>query len=132
MNRNILLIFLIFIFCFKIGAQGRVIFNEPVFVKNAFDSYISKNQAEKTLKAWRIQIISTDDRREMDNVKSKFSLLYPGLPSVWKHVSPYYHVRVGAFRTKTEMMSLLTVIKKDFPAAIPVQDDIPKYDLISY
>jgi SPOR domain len=113
-------------------AQGKVHFNEPANVSTLFTNYVIKNRTETTIRGWRIQIVSTDDRREMENIKSKFSNLYPGIPSAWKHVSPYYHVRVGAYRTKTEMMSFLATLKKDFPAAIPVQDDIQKYDLISY
>ncbi len=113
-------------------SPGKVIFEETYSVSQAFEQFIQKNRAEPTIRGWRIQIISTDDRREMENIRGRFNSLYPGIPSAWKHVSPYYHVRVGAYRTKNEMMQFLTEIKKDFPAAIPVQDDIQKYDLIPY
>jgi hypothetical protein len=113
-------------------AQGKVIFNEPTSITNIFADFIAKNRAEPTLKGWRIQLISTDNRREMEATKARFSALYPGVPSAWKHISPYYHVRAGAYRTKVEMLSFLTTVKKEFPAAIPVQDDIQKYDLIGY
>lgn len=112
--------------------QGKVVFEEPYNVSQAFEHFIQKNRAEPTIRGWRIQIISTDDRREMENIRGRFTALYPGIPTAWKHVSPYYHIRVGAYRTKNEMMQFLTEIKKEFPAAIPVQDDIQKYDLIPY
>ena len=112
--------------------QGKVVFEEPSNVSQAFEHFIQKNRAEPTIRGWRIQIISTDDRREMENIRGRFTALYPGIPTAWKHVSPYYHIRVGAYRTKNEMMQFLTEIKKEFPAAIPVQDDIQKYDLIPY
>jgi hypothetical protein len=68
----------------------------------------------------------------MESARSKFTAMYPGIPSAWKHVSPYYHVRIGAYRTKNELVSFLTELKKEFPAAIAVMDDINKYDLINY
>ncbi|MBK9688972.1 MAG: SPOR domain-containing protein [Saprospiraceae bacterium] len=113
-------------------APGKVVFEEQASVSRAFENFVAKNRAEPTIRGWRIQIISTDDRREMENIRGRFAALYPGVPSAWKHVSPYYHIRVGAYRTKNEMMQFLTEIKKEFPAAIPVQDDIQKYDLIPY
>lgn len=113
-------------------AQGRVVFEEEYSVSRTFDNFIHKNRSEPTIRGWKIQIISTDDRREMENIRGRFTTLYPGIPNAWKHVSPYYHVRVGAWKTKNEMMHFLSEIKKDFPAAIPVQDDIQKYDLIPY
>lgn len=121
-----------FAFVSKAQATGKVVFEEQASVTRAFESFVSKNRAEPTIRGWRIQIISTDDRREMENIRGRFAALYPGVPSAWKHVSPYYHIRVGAYRTKNEMMQFLTEIKKEFPAAIPVQDDIQKYDLIPY
>jgi hypothetical protein len=113
-------------------AQGKVIFNEPANITTIFANYIAKNRAEPTIKGWRIQLVSTDDRREMESTKARFSSLFPGIPTAWKHVSPYYHVRVGAYKSKAEMMSFLASVKKEFPASIPVQDDIQKYDLIGY
>lgn len=130
--KNIVLAF-IFTCTFLVSkAQGKVVFIEPESLKSIFTNYIAKNQAEKTIKGWRIQIISTADRREMESIRAQFANLYPNMPSAWKHVSPYYHVRVGAFREKIHLLEKLAEIKKDFPAAIPVQDDIAKYDLLNF
>ncbi len=113
-------------------SQGKVVFNEEATIASIYKDYVSKNRAETTIKGWRIQLISTDDRREMESNKSRFAALFPGVPSAWKHVSPYYHLRVGAYRSRDELIAKLPEIKKEFPAAIPVQDDIQKYDLINY
>jgi hypothetical protein len=130
--KNIFIIMLFTCTFNVIKAQGKIVFNEPEALKSIFSNYISKNQAEKTIKGWRIQIISTSDRREMESVRAQFLNLYPNMPSSWKHVSPYYHVRVGAYREKVELLEKLAEIKKDFPASIPVQDDIAKYDLLHF
>lgn len=116
----------------SLSAQGKVVIHESPTVKSMFQNYIERQRAQTTIKGWRIQIISTDDRREMEASRSRFSALYPGIPTAWKHVSPYYHVRIGAYRSKNELMSFLSELKREFPAAIAVMDDINKYDLINY
>ncbi|MBK8698678.1 MAG: SPOR domain-containing protein [Saprospiraceae bacterium] len=130
---KIVFCFFLLIFCLSTArSQGRVEFQESAQIQYIFQSYVLKNRAEPTIRGWRIQIVSTDDRREMESIRNRFSSIYPSVPSTWKHVSPYYQIRIGAYRSKTEMMGFLTQIKKDFPAAIPVQDDIQKYDLIPF
>lgn len=136
MFKKILLVTFLSTFCGSyfsfINAQGKVVINESPAVKRMFQNFVERERAQSTIRGWRIQIVSTDDRREMETTKSKFSNLYPGIPTAWKHVSPYYHVRIGAYRTKNELMSFLVELKRDFPAAIAVMDDINKYDLINY
>jgi hypothetical protein len=118
--------------CCTTYGQGTVVFQEDASVRSLFNSYVAKNRAETTIKGWKIQLVSTTDRREMDAIRSQFAVEFPGVPNSWKHISPYYQVRVGAFRSKTELNELLYEVKKSFPAAIAVTDDILKYDLIKY
>jgi hypothetical protein len=113
-------------------AQGSVVFIESGDVSNIFNDYVIKNKKNPTIKGWRIQILSTDDRKEMESVKSKFTQEFPSMPVGWKHISPYYQIRVGAFRSKAETLTYIYDIKKSFPAAIAVQDDVKKIDFISY
>lgn len=132
MIKNIIYVLVLVFQLSPLNGQGRVEITESPAIKSLFQHFVETERAQSTIKGWRIQIISTDDRREMETAKSRFSNLYPGIPSAWKHVSPYYHVRIGAYRTKTELKNFLTEIKKEFPAAIAVMDDINKYDLINY
>jgi hypothetical protein len=117
---------------FYTNAQGKVVFNEPSNVSRIMSDYIEKNKSQQTLMGWKIQIISTSDRREMDAVREKFNALFPSMPNSWKHVVPNYQVRVGAFRSKEELLNRLYEIKKEFPASIAVQDQINKIDLINF
>lgn len=95
------------------------------------ERFISTGKSNEMIKAWRIQIITTDDRREMETAKSTFSNMYPGMNIDWKHVIPYYQVRVGYFENKNKLMPFLLELKKTFPSATPVYDSVSKRALVS-
>jgi hypothetical protein len=112
-------------------AQQNVKVNTSSSVDKMMDRFIANGKANENIKAWRIQIITTDDRREMEKAMSQFSSMYPGMNMDWKHVSPYYQVRVGYFENKNKLMSFLLDLKKTFPSATPVYDNVSKRALVS-
>lgn len=101
-------------------------------IERMMDKFISENKSAESIKGWRIQIITTDDRRKMEAAISKFSSLYTDMEVKWNHVPPYYRVRVGAYENKMQLMAFLLDLKRDFPAVIPVVDDIKKTELVGY
>ena len=118
-----------FFYCSSLAGQVNI--NEEAKISRLMNSYISQSKSSNFTQAWRIQLITTNDRRKMENVRGKFGSLYPGYQITWKHVSPYYHVQVGAYRTKLELQGFLLQLKKDFPNAIPVMDKIRKTELLN-
>ena len=125
-----LVIFLFSLACTQICAQGTVKVNTSSTVDKMMDQFTTSNKAENTIKGWRIQIITTNDRRKMESARSKFSSLYPDMEVKWNHVAPYYRVKVGAYETKMQLMGFLLELKEEFPGVIPVMDDIKKSELI--
>lgn len=117
--------FLLLDFC-----QAQIRIQEEAGVATMMNDYLSLNRQSSTVKAWRIQIITTPDRRKMEQARGKFAGVYPHLESYWTHENPYYKVKVGAFETKEDLQNFLLELKKDFPSAIPVQDDIEKTELV--
>lgn len=115
-----------------VSAQGGLQIVESPEVTSMMNRFIQKNRENTKIKAWQIQVISTDDRRKMESVKNAFQRRYPNLKTSWKHVSPFYQLRAGAFKTKTELMPLLLEIRDSFPLAVPVEDDIEKSELLNY
>lgn len=124
------LFFLVFCCNISLFAQGKVIVKTSPSVENMMQDFIFYGKSNEAIKAWRIQIITTDDRREMEIARAKFISLYPDIPEEWKHVVPYYQVRVGAFENKNKMMPFLLELKKIFPASTPVYDQIQKRNLV--
>lgn len=120
--------------CFLLGVnvygQGEVSVNTSATITQMMDQFTSTNKAETTIKGWRIQIITTNDRRKMETARSKFSSMYPDVELKWNHVAPYYRVKVGAYENKMQLMGFLLELKEDFPGVIPVMDDISKSELV--
>jgi len=112
--------------------QGSVTVNTSPSIDQMMDKFTATNKANTSIKGWRIQIITTDDRRKMEAARGKFSGLYPDVEVQWKHVAPYYRVKVGAYENKMQLMGFLLELKKNFPGVIPVMDNIKKTELVGY
>ena len=127
----LLLIFLVSITSLQLSGQSNVKVKNSVSVDRLMEKFVTTGKANETIKAWRIQIITTDDRREMETAKSNFTSMYPGMNVDWKHTAPYFQVRVGYFENKNKLMPFLLELKKTFPSATPVYDNVSKRALVS-
>jgi hypothetical protein len=119
----------ILIFGFVISAHTQNVINEEPDITRAMDYYKTLANSTDHINGWRIQLINTDNRRQMEAARAKFSSKYPYLKMTWEHVQPYYKVKVGAYKDKMELEAFLRELKADFPRAIPVRDKIYKSEL---
>lgn len=94
-------------------------------------NFQSSEKSVSYVKGYRIQIITTPDRRKMESVRAKFTSQYPDVYMEWEHVSPYYQVRVGAYETKMDLMDFMLQLKQSFRDAIPVVSDVEKSELVA-
>ncbi|MDF1694932.1 MAG: hypothetical protein P1U56_03835 [Saprospiraceae bacterium] len=127
-----ILMFFCAFFVVQLNGQGDVNVNASATINQMMDEFTSKNKSEKTIKGWRIQIITTNDRRKMEKAKSLFASIYPDIEVKWNHVAPYYRVKVGAYENKMQLMGFLLELKEEFPGVIPVMDNIKKTELVGY
>ncbi len=116
----------------NLSGQGQVTVDTSPAINQMMEKFTTTNKAEKSIKGWRIQIITTDDRRKMEAARGKFSGLYPDVDVQWNHVAPYYRVKVGAYENKMQLMGFLIELKQYFPGVIPVMDNIKKSELVGY
>jgi hypothetical protein len=121
---------LIALWVHNIQAQNYVKLDTPANIDRLMERFVQNGKSVETVKAWRIQIITTNDRSEMETARSTFQSLYPGISTDWKHVAPYYQVRVGYYENKNRLMPFLLELKKTFPSATPVYDNISKRSLV--
>jgi len=112
----------------QIYGQARIV--EDGNVQTAVNKYISLNKQSSSIAGWRIQIVTTNDRRKMESAIAKLNQKYPNLDYDWKHASPYYQLKVGSFEEKEDLQNMLITLKRDFPSSIPVKDEVEKADLV--
>ena len=128
---NLSIGFVIFLSSVKVGGQKNIQLTSSPSVDMMMEKFVIQGKSNETIKAWRIQIITTDDRREMEKAKSIFISLYPNINVDWKHVAPYYQVRVGYYENKNKLMPFLLELKNTFPSATPVYDNVSKRTLVN-
>lgn len=110
--------------------QAQVRISEEPEVTELMRQYVHNNRQETIVRAWRIQILTTNDRRTMETGIKKFETLYPNIDYTWEHNPPYYQVRIGAYELKDDLEATLLQLKRDFPSALPVQAEMKKTQLL--
>lgn len=89
-----------------------------------------ENQRKKSIRGFRVQIFQTDNKKQADQVRTRFLARYPDQKAYPKFEDPLFKVRVGDFRTRSEALKLSNQIKGEFPNPFIVEDDINFPDLI--
>lgn len=82
------------------------------------------NEQKKTIAGYRVQIISSTNRKEVLELKTMFEELHPDTKAYFLYQQPYFKLRVGDFQTRINANQFLQVVLKDFDAAFIVPDDI--------
>lgn len=114
---------------FPLFGDAQVSFNEHPSVQKLMDYYISKGQSEDIIDGWRIKIISTTDRRALENAKYLFERNFPEYKFSQEYEAPHYSLKVGAYETRMDLEPMLVAFKENFPLAIPFRDRIKKQEL---
>lgn len=115
-----------FLMCNAMFAQDGITIQEDPKVSLIMDQYLKTNRAITHITGWRITIITTTDRRLMENTRSGFQQQF-SLKSKWEYKEPYYYLKAGAFLSRAEAGATLEGIKKKFPSAFLSVDKI-SYD----
>lgn len=108
------------------GDNVEVIIHQTDSIYSAMNSHL-KDNAGRTLSGYRIRIFF--DNKQSARVASeealkKFESLFHDVSAYRSYANPYFKVTVGDFRTRSEAMSYLELIRKDFPSAFVVKENI--------
>lgn len=125
-------IFFILFTMFTLVINAQVLIQEEPAIQSIMSIYEQTNKSESFTRGWRIQILTTNDRSEMEAGLQKFQTLYPHIDYKWEHNPPYYQVRIGAYEKKNDLEAFLLELKQEFPSSIPVQDDIIKTEILNF
>ncbi len=115
-----------FIFYTNASAQRSVIINEDPQVTRIMDLYLSINKSITHVAGWRITVITTTDRRLMEQTRASFQQQF-SMKSKWEYNEPYYYLKAGAFVSRADASFSLETIKKKFSSAFLSSDKI-SYD----
>lgn len=111
--------------CWLIAGQifsQNVEISEPPAVVQLMENWQNQNRIKPEVNGWRVQILSTTDRKQVEDGKLRFKTQFPDVPVDWVHDKPYYKLRAGAFRTKQEAMALVNALQDVWSGAYPAKD----------
>lgn len=83
---------------------GSASVNQSIEIRNALSRHIVSNSSTK-LQGYRVRIFFDSDRTaraKSEAIAAGFSAQYPGIAVYRSHVSPYFKVTVGDFRTRDD------------------------------
>lgn len=90
------------------------------------------NMANKEIRGFRVQILATTDRRQMETVQREFERKYPDYPVHFAHNEPYWYLKTGAFITNQKAQAFMKKMAKEYPASLIVTDMIKGEELLLY
>lgn len=109
-------------FAFALTAQNIQIKEDPL-ISQMMDRFIKNNKATTTVDGWRVQVLATPDRQQLESARQVFQYKYPNIPIDWVHANPWYKLYAGAFKTKLEAIRLQYLLRRDYPSAYLVKDN---------
>ena len=128
--RIVVFISIIF-FGFLNFTQAQVTIVQSDDIRQLLEKEKQVNKSTTTIKGWSIQILSSDNRTKITELKGVFLNTYPNTAVDWDYEAPYYKLRAGAYRTKSEATRLLYKVREQFPDAYIVRNNkISPIDLL--
>ncbi len=112
--------------CFILGT-GQMIraqavqINEALKVTQLMDAWVNANRANPGIEGWRVQIMASTDRTQVEQGRTRFRSEYPEVAANWVQEQPYYKLRVGAFRTKRDALTFISTLT-GWAGAYPAKD----------
>ena len=120
----------IFLMGFSNNGSCQII--EQAHVADLMERWKMFNMSNKEVRGFRIQILATTDRRQMENVQREFERKHPDYPIYFSHNEPYWYLKTGAFLTNQKAQAYMKQMSKEYPASIIVTDMIKGEEFLLY
>lgn len=108
------------------GDDATVVVEQSELVERSMRKHIEANSS-RTIPGYRVRIFFDNRqtaRHESEAALKKFTSIYHDVAAYRTYTNPYFKVTVGDCRTKSEAMELLSRIKRNFPSAFVVKENI--------
>lgn len=120
--KKTLLVLLFALFGFAgIWAQEIQINEDPKITQLA-KTWTNNNRSTPHISGWRVQIMASTDRVQVESARTRFRTEYPDVAAEWTLEKPYFKLRVGAFRSKQEALAFISGLS-GWAGAYPIKDD---------
>jgi hypothetical protein len=106
--------------CGVLHAQEVQIQEEPR-VSELIRVWTAANRSNSRLDGWRVQIMASTDRRQVEDGRNRFRLEHPEVSATVIQEQPYYKLRIGAFRSRQEAIAFIQQLE-GWPGAYPAKD----------
>jgi len=120
----------LFLLCNYVNGNSQIM--EPAPVSDLMEQWKNYNLDHHEVRGWRIQLLATVDRRQVETAQRTFENRYPEYPTHVASNQPYFHLKTGAFLTTQKAQAFLKKLQHDYPAAIIVEDEIKSEELLLY
>ncbi len=107
--------------------QGDVLIFQDMRINDLIYNHVEQNKREEGVPGFRIRIFSdlgSLARDDSQDARAKFVGLFPEIPPHREYVSPYYRVVVGDYRTRIDALKDFKRVKRYFPSAFIIPDNI--------
>jgi SPOR domain len=84
-------------------------------------------ESRKTGKGYRLMVISTTNRNEATDAKSKIYTYFPELKAYLWHQSPYYKLKAGNFKDRKEAEEYQKKLNIYFPKGVFIMNDVVEF-----
>ena len=118
----------LFLCCGYINLEAQII--EQPQITELIDRWKMHNLENAEVGGWRIQLLATIERRQMEKEKQSFERRYPDYPTHMVNNQPYFHLKTGAFLTSQKAQAFLKKLQRDYPGAIIVEDMVKTEELL--
>ena len=108
------------------GGNADVEIYQSQEIANSLRKQVLSNH-RRTINGYRVRIFFDNKqtaRVESEETLKRFEAVYHDVKAYRTYANPYFKVTVGDFRTKSEAMELLSRIKREFPSAFVVKENI--------
>ena len=109
-------------------STGVVVHKDPridMLVKKQIEyNEVTTRDSRRFVQGYRILIMNTNDRNKATDAKTKMYQEFPELRAYLQWQPPFFKLKVGDFKTRTEADEYLEEIKRVFPTGVYVVRDI--------
>lgn len=100
-------------------------------ITNLLSTYQQQEKASTTLSGFKVQVVASTDRKQVETALAKFKVVFPTVPADWVAQQPYYKLLAGAYTNKWDAIQLMYSLKSEYPSAFITKDNqIKKREIV--